>query len=227
METKQLIDALKRMRSESKKRKFQQSVDFTINFRGIDFKKASNQIDVDVKMPHSTGRVGLAKTLVFVKDKGFAEQIKNKVDKVILDEEIPSIKKKDAEQIISTYNVLLAEGPSILSVAKYLGQQLAPRGKMPKPITQSISAIDSAVANATTSVKVSNKKGKFMPLVHVTVGKENDKDDKIIDNISAVYDSVVPNLPNKVQNVKSMYVKLSMGPPIRLGQEMNAEGASQ
>jgi large subunit ribosomal protein L1 len=227
METKQLINALKRMRSESKKRKFEQSVDFTINFRGIDFKKASNQIDVDVKMPHSTGRIAAAKTLVFVKDKGFAEQIKKKVDRVILDEDIPALKKKDAEEIIANYNVVLAEGSSILSVAKYLGQQLAPRGKMPKSITQSIAAIDAAVANASTSVKVSNKKGKFMPLVHVTVGKENDKDEKILDNISAVYDAVVPVLPNKVQNVKSMYVKLTMGPPIKVGEEMKVEGASQ
>ena len=226
MEKKQLIDALKRMRSESKKRKFEQSVDFTINFRGIDFKKTSNQIDLDVKMPHSTGKQGGAKTLVFVKDKGFAEQIKNKVDRVVLDEEIPSLKKKDAEEIISTYSVLLAEGPSILSVAKYLGQQLAPRGKMPKSIQQNVSAINEAISNASTSVKVSNKKGKFMPLVHITVGKENDKDDKIAENISAIYDAVVPNLPNKQQNVKSMYVKLTMGPPIKVGEEMENEGAS-
>ena len=220
MDKNQLIDALKRMRSESKKRKFEQSVDFTINFRGIDFKKATNQIDLDVKLPHSTGKQGAAKTLVFVKDKGFAEQAKSKADRVIQDDDIQNLKKKDIDEIIATYNVILAEGPSILTVAKYHGQQLAPRGKMPKTIPPNISAIESAAANASTSVKVSNKKGKFMPLVHVTVGKENDADEKIIDNIDAIYEAVVPNLPNKQQSVKSMYVKLTMGPPVKLGEKL-------
>ena len=141
MDKKQVQKALDYVRSRSKERKFDQSIDLTMNFKGIDFKKQDNQVEADIKFPHSTGKQAEVKTLVFVKDKLFAKELKGKVDRVVLDSEIPNIKKKQVDEILKEYNVLLAEGPALIEVGKYLGQQLAPKGRMPQLIQKSVSNV--------------------------------------------------------------------------------------
>ncbi|MFH1587366.1 MAG: hypothetical protein ABID38_05900 [Candidatus Diapherotrites archaeon] len=222
MEKKKLLVALQRMRDESKQRKFPQSVDFTINFRGIDFKKAENRIDVDVTMPHNVGKDSNAKVAIFVRDKQFAHQLKGKAEKIIMEDDIPNMKKKDVEELVRDYAGLLAEGSAILTVGKYLGQQLAPKGKMPKPITTSVAAFESAVSKMSTSVKITNKKGRFMPLIHILVGKESNSDEELSENIMTVYNAVEAGLPSRKHNVKSTIVKLTMGPPIKVGEAPKA-----
>ncbi|HLC92361.1 MAG TPA: hypothetical protein VJH23_01495 [archaeon] len=222
MDRTDIQQALKYARELSKKRKFEQSVEFTMNFKGIDFKKAENRIEVDVKLPHATGKKADIRTLVFVTDSNFAEEIKNKVNRVIMENEIAGLKKKDADILMRDYDVFLAQGPSILAVAKQLGQQLAPKGRMPRPITPSVSALEQSLKSVSTYTKVSNKKGKFMPVIHFLAGKETAKDDAIVENIMEVYSSVLNVLPTREGNVKSLYVKLTMGRPIKVGEKLDA-----
>ncbi len=219
MDRKRVIEALRLVREHSKKRKFEQSVDFILNFKGIDFRKAENRVDLDVRLPHSSGKKAEVRALVFVKDSNFAEEIKGKVAKTIMDHEIAGIKKKDVEQILRDYNILLAEGPSILTVAKFLGQQLAPKGMMPKPIQASVQSLEQATRNISTSTKVSNKKGKFMPVIQVMVGKEGISDEHIADNVIEVYNSVLSAIPGGEASIKSLYLKATMGPPVRVGED--------
>ena len=105
MNEKDFKKALDYARGLSKKRKFEQSVELILNFKGIDFKKADNRIDIDVKLPYATGKQGNAKVLVFAKDKLFASEVKGIVAKVIMDTEIPNLKKKDVDALIKEYGV--------------------------------------------------------------------------------------------------------------------------
>lgn len=218
MKKQEVMNALKQMRENSKQRKFAQTVEYIVNFTGIDFKKADKRIDFDVVLPHSTGKQQAAKVLVFVKDKNFASALKGKAD-VIMEPEIPNLKKKRISEIINTYDALFAEGPVMIPVGKYLGQQLAPKGKMPKPLTTNLAQFDDLVSKLNVGIKVTNKKGKFMPVVQIPVGTEKHNDSELAENIMAVYDALLPNLEKQTQNIKSMFVKLTMGPPIRLGDE--------
>ncbi len=223
LKREEVLSALQRMRDESKQRKFQQSVDFTVNFKGIDFKKAENQIDVFVDLPNPTGKSSGAKTLVFVKDKNLASQLKGKAEKIIMDSDIPNLKSKDVDLFTKEYDVLLAEGPAMITVGKYLGQQLAPKGKMPKPIQPTLASYEQAVSKSAAGVRVTNKKGKFMPLVHITVGNEKNSSEQLTENILAVYNTIIPVLARKQHNIRSTYVKLTMGPPIKIGEERKVE----
>lgn len=223
LKREEVLRALQRVRDESKQRKFQQSVDLTINFKGIDFKKAENQIDVFVDLPHPTGKSSGAKTLVFVKDKDFGAQLKEKAEKIILDHEIPNLKKKDVDLFTKEYDVFLAEGPAMITVGKYLGQQLAPKGKMPKPIQPTVASYEQAVSKSSSGVRITNKKGKFMPLVHITVGNEKNSNEQLADNILAVYNTIISTVERKQHNIKSIYVKLTMGPPIKIGEKEKVE----
>lgn len=212
------LAALKKLHEIAPKRKFSQSVELMINFTGLDMKKPTNQVNLKISLPHPTGK-GSGKVAVFAKTDTMADSLKGKVDKIIMDKEIEAIAKdkmKLAE--LFSFDALFAEGPSMLTVAKYLGQQLAPKGKMPKPIV-SAALFEEALAKARTQITVSNKKGKFMPVVHALVGKEGMKDEDMVENMITVYETVMNALPQKKQNIKNSYVKLTMSPAIKVGDE--------
>jgi len=221
MKKEEILTALSEARDKSKKRKFQQSVDLTINFKGIDFKKAENRLDLEVKMPH--GLIKKTNSIAFVKDKEFAVKLKDIVSRVVMDYEIEKFSKKEVQEIAESSDVLMAEGPVMLLVGKFLGQTLAPRGKMPKPITQDIKSVYSLIETSSGKTKLSNKKGKFMPLIHVSVGKETMQDIDLAENILAVYNAVEEKLSARNQNIKSVIVKLTMGPAIKVGENSKEE----
>jgi len=222
MNEKEVLSALQRMRDSSKQRKFVQSVELMINFRNLDFKKAENQVDVRVNLPHGTGKAE-GKVLLFAKDKNFISEAKDKVGKIIEESQISSLGKKEVQEIIDEFDVLFAEGPVMLTVAKFLGQQLAPKGKMPKPVQPSISSLEASAKKAATATRVTNKKGKFMPVVQVVVGKEDMSDKELAENIIAVYEAVLNVLPGKKQNIKNVCIKETMGPIVKIGPKAEKE----
>jgi len=227
MEKKDFQKAITFCRDLGKKRKFDQSVEMAVNFKGIDFKKADNRVELDVKLPHATGKQGNLQVLVFVKDNVFASDIKDKVAKVIIDSEIPNLKKKDVDNLIKEYSLFLAEGQTMLTVGKYLGQQLAPKGRMPKPVQNNVQALEQVLKGASTFTKITNKKGKFMPVIHTMIGKENFKDEELLENILAIYNPLVSSLPNKEGNIKSVFVKFTMGKSIKVGEDYSKTDSTE
>ena len=212
------LSALKKLHEIAPKRKFAQSVELMINFTGLDMKKPTNQVNLKISLPHPTGK-GSGKVAVFAKTDEMMDSLKGKVDKIINDKEIEGIAKDKAKLAeLFAYDALFAEGPSMLTVAKYLGQQLAPKGKMPKPII-SAGLFEEALGKARTQITVSNKKGKFMPVVHALIGREGMKDEDMVENMITVYESVMAALPQKKQNIKNSYVKFTMSPALKVGDE--------
>ena len=216
MRKDEALSALKKLHELAPERKFKQSVELMINFTGLDLKKPQNQVNVKVALPFPTGK-GSGKVAVFAKTDEFAASLKGKVDKIIMDKEIEPLAKDKAKlgELLG-YDGLFAEGPAMLTVAKFLGQQLAPKGKMPKPI-MNVNNFDETLAKARTQITVSNKKGKFMPVVHSVIGREGMKDEDMVENMIIVYDTVMAALPQKKQNIKNAYIKMTMSPPVKVG----------
>jgi len=210
------LSVLKKMRETAPKRNFTQSIEMMINFTGLDMKKPTNQVNVKVSLPHPTGK-GSGKVIVFAKTDEFASAIKGTVDKIVMDNEIQDFAKDKAKiNDLLTFDALFAEGSAMLIVAKFLGQQLATKGKMPKPIVN-LSSFQEALAKARTQVTVSNRKGKFMPVVHSVVGNEKMKDEDVVENMFSIYEVVMEALPQKKQNIKNVYVKYTMSPAMKVG----------
>jgi seryl-tRNA synthetase len=44
-----------------------------------------------------------------------------------------------------------------------------------------------------------------------------DKDEEISENMMAIYETIMNSLPQKKQNIKNVYVKLTMGSPTKIG----------
>lgn len=214
MKKEKVLSALNQLEAKSKKRNFNQSIELIINFKGLDLKKPGQLIDLKVELPFSTGK-GENKALLFARTKSFIEAVKNDFARVIFEDEIPKLKKKDIAEIAS-FDVLLAEGPVMISVGKYLGQELAPKGKIPKPIEPEPTLAKKELEKTKTSIRITNRKGKGIPMVQVLVGKESMKPEEIAENIVRVYNEVEKALPKQKQNIKSVMLKKTMSPVVKV-----------
>ncbi|MBI5884538.1 hypothetical protein HZB89_00390, partial [archaeon] len=203
MEKALIMQFLQKVIDASKERKFVQSIDLSINFKGIDFEKPENRIDASIQLPFPSAKP--KKVVVFARDKTFAAGIKDFVDEVITEDRISGLDKKAVKKLASTYDIVLAEGPVMVAVGKYLGQALSPKGKMPSPIPTNIKAVQSTIDRLKKSIKVSNKKGSHLPVVHASVGDEKMPLDQLTENILTVYNAILSSLNNEEQKIKSIY----------------------
>jgi ribosomal protein L1 len=54
------------------------------------------------------------------------------------------------------------------------------------------------------------------PSLKFHIGKEEMKDEDVVDNIILAYNTIIKNLPRQKDNVRSVMIKLTMGKPIKL-----------
>ena len=207
------VEAVQKAIEESKKleRKFKQSVDVVINLKNIDMNDAKNRIEDEVMLPH--GRGTEAKIALFASG-DLALKSKNHVDLLIKPEEIEELAKdkKKFKKIADEYDFFVAEAPLMPTIGKTLGIILGPRGKMPKPVPPTIDIINVA-KNLRKTVKVRSKTTKT---IHATVGREEMNMEQIAENIDAILKRLEGKLERGKLNIGSVYVKTSMGPPMRI-----------
>jgi large subunit ribosomal protein L1 len=208
------VEAVQKALDESKKleRKFKQSVDVVINLKNIDMNDAKNRIEDEVMLPH--GRGTEAKLAIFASG-DLALKSKSHVDLLIKPEEIEELAKdkKKFKKIADEYDFFIAEAPLMPTIGKTLGIILGPRGKMPKPVPPTID-ISSIAKNLRKTIKVRSKTTKT---IHATVGREEMGIEQIADNIDAILKRLEGKLERGKLNIGSVYVKTSMGPPMRIG----------
>lgn len=207
------VEAVQKAIEESKKleRKFKQSVDVVINLKNIDMNDAKNRIEDEVMLPH--GRGVEAKLALFASG-DLALKSKTHVDLLIKPEEIEELAKdkKKFKKIADEYDFFIAEAPLMPTIGKTLGIILGPRGKMPKPVPPTID-----IANMTKSMRKTVKiRSKTTKTIHATVGREEMDAQHIADNIDAILKRLEGKLERGKLNIGSVYVKTSMGPPMRI-----------
>ncbi len=214
MDKKQVLDALKKVR-ESKKRKFAQSIDLIVNLRGLDLKKAEHQIDffTNLQSPVKKARVC---SFVAPEMRAAAEQI---CDTVVTQDDFPLYAKepKRAKKLAKKHDFFIAQANLMPKIATTFGKVLGPKGKMPNPKAGCIFApnapLKPIVEKLQRTIRIS---AKTTPVIQCLVGKENMKDEEIVNNINSVYEQIIHHLPSGEQNIKSIFIKLTMGKPVRL-----------
>jgi large subunit ribosomal protein L1 len=207
------VEAVQKAIEESKKleRKFKQSVDVVINLKNIDMNDAKNRIEDEVMLPH--GRGVDAKLALFASG-DLALKSKTHVDLLIKPEEIEELAKdkKKFKKIADEYDFFISEAPLMPTIGKTLGIILGPRGKMPKPVPPTVD-----IANMAKSMRKTVKiRSKTTKTIHATVGREEMDAQQIADNIDAILKRLEGKLERGKLNIGSVYVKTSMGPPMRI-----------
>ena len=208
IKTENIKEAVEKALKERKKRKFLESLELIINFRGIDFTKPENRINIDVILPNGKGKK--ANKLVVVGSEALVSQAKKLgVEKPILTTEVPNISAKEVKRL-SKEHFFLAEPKAIGIVAKHWGKILGPRGKIPKPL---IGDIKKAIEQARKIVRIQTK-GKYLPTIQAFFGEEEMDVAKLVENAEAIINEIKKKIPEG--NIKSMYVKTTMGKPVRV-----------
>jgi large subunit ribosomal protein L1 len=199
-----LIESIKKVR-ESRKRNFNQTFDLIINLKEIDLKKTENKIDENFILPKGTGKE--ASTTLF------SDSVK-KIEgcKIIKGTEIENLakNKKVMKKVIKETNFFFSEPKLMPVVGKYLGKFLAPRGMMPRPVTGDVNKI---IEGAKKSIKIKLDK---QPIIHTVVGSEKMNDKDVEENIKALLAYLEKKFPRGKTNIKSIYLKTTMGHPIKL-----------
>jgi large subunit ribosomal protein L1 len=207
-----ILQAVKTAIEKAPERKFSESIDITINLKNIDMAQPKNRIDETILLPHGIGeKIGIC-----VIGKGdIVTQAKDaKVDLIIGPEEVERLggAPREARRVASTYRYFLAEMAVMPQVGRFLGPRLGPRGRMPMPIAGSTD-IRPIVERLRNSVKI---RTKDKTVFSTKVGTTAMKPEQIADNIEAIVKRIESVLEQGPLNVRSVFVKTTMGPSVRL-----------
>ncbi len=217
MNKKNIIEALKQVRKDSKKRNFNQTFDLIINLKDLNFKKPEDQVDLFLQLPHHIGRATKICALVGPELKTDAEAA---CDFTIGTESFEKYtNKKDVKSLAAKYDFFVAQANIMGQIAKTFGRVLGPRGKMPNPKAGCVVPPKFNLKNLYEKLQnTSRVSAKTAPLIQVSVGKEDMQDEDVAENITTIYNSLIHSLPKEQNNIASILLKTTMGKPVRVSQ---------
>ncbi|MEA1959651.1 MAG: 50S ribosomal protein L1 [Chloroflexota bacterium] len=190
--------------------KFDETVEVHLHM-GLDPRHADQQVRGVASLPHGLGKQ--VRVLVFTQGEGvkFAED--GEAEYVGCEDLVSKIEGGWLD-----FDVAIATADVMSKVSK-LGKVLGRRGLMPNPKSGTIvqpADIPRAVKEA--------KRGRVdfridkTAVIHAPIGKASFEEDKLLDNLAALMDTVIKAKPRgaKGQYVKSATIATSMGPGIKL-----------
>lgn len=213
MDQEQVQKALEEVKKQPKK-KFSQSYDLIINLKSIDIK--THPVDVFAALPHPKG--SKVKVAAFV-DQELVEQANKFCDLTIKETDFPKYQadKKLAKKLAEHYDFFIAQMNIMPKLAAVFGKALGTRGKMPNPklgcVVPPNANLEPLVKKLNQSVRLSAKKATN---IQCLVGKEDQPDKEIVENVLSAYNQLLKNLPQEFQNIKSVLLKTTMGKPVRV-----------
>lgn len=217
MNKESILKSIKALKEKSKKRAFSQSYDLIIALKGLDMKKPDNQVDFFMPLKFGTGKDIKVCALI---GRELTKSAKEICDYVISDDEFNKYAKdrKAVKKLANECDFFIAQANVMPKVATAFGRILGPKGKMPNP---KIGCIVPPNANLKPLCEKLRKtiriNAKIGPFIQCIVGKEDMKDDEAADNIFSIYDNLIHHLIGGKNNIKEVYLKLTMSKPVRLG----------
>jgi len=209
---KTIEDAVRKAISEAPERRFNESVDLAINLHNIDMSQPANRVDEEIILPHGRGRS--AKIAVFASGETALLAQRAEADLVISPDELNELgdDKKRARKIADEYTYFIAETSLMPTIGKKLGPILGKRGKMPQPLPPNVDIMP-IINRQRNLVRV---RSRDRLTFHMAVGSKDMDVQKISENVEAVTTKLEQTLKDGKQNLKSVYVKTTMGPAIKV-----------
>ena len=206
-----ILSKIKEAKEKSKPRKFTQSWDLSINLKSLNLKKPENRFNTQLLLPGGRGK---DVKVAVIADSLATEAQKAGANLIIKKAEITSLAKdkKKLKKIANEYEWFFGEVSLMADIGKQLGTVLGPRGKMPKPIPPK-AKVEPFVKNARNSVRIAVKES---PVIHIVVGTEKLDYQNVANNVEAVYNLITDRLPKGKNNIRSVFLKLTMGRPVKL-----------
>jgi large subunit ribosomal protein L1 len=198
--------------------KFDETVGLSIRL-GVDPKHADQMVRGTVVLPHGLGKTKRVVVIAGADKQKDAEEAG--ADVVGGEELVEKIAGGwvDFESVVATPDMMRAVGK--------LGKVLGPRGLMPNPKTGTVTP---NVAQAVKEIKAGKVEFRVdkTGIVHAPVGKLSFTAQNLVENASALLDSIVRAKPSaaKGKYLKSITVSSTMGPGVRVD-ETRVEAAAK
>ena len=208
----EIIDAVKETKEQAKPRNFTQSIDVIINLKDIDVRRPENRFNEELALPNGRGKpikIGV------IADGELAVSAKNAgIDLVISKDDLQEFGKdrKAAKKVANSVDSFIAQADMMPLVGRFLGPVLGPRNKMPKPVPAS-AKIEPLLERVGSTIKVGIKN---QPSIQILVGTQDMSDEDLAENIEAVLAILDRHLEKGRNQIKSMYIKTTMGSVVRV-----------
>jgi large subunit ribosomal protein L1 len=212
LDNKTLLEAIKQAKEKSGKKKFNQTVDMILDIQEIDMKAPEGKIQEVVELPKPTGKPN---KICIIASGEFALKSRNaQADFVLERADLEGLagKKKDLRKLATDYDVFVSEAPLMPLVGRILGPVLGPRGKMPIPVPPNAD-VNAIIARNRKTVVV---RMRAQPIIQVSFGTEQMKDEDLVDNAQAILRVLDGKLKRGLKNVKYAFIKTSMGEPVKI-----------
>ncbi|MHA1594683.1 MAG: 50S ribosomal protein L1 [Candidatus Baldrarchaeia archaeon] len=206
------LEAIRKLREVNKKRRFKQSLEILMSFKGIDLNKPENRITANVVLPHPIKKP--IKVCV-IAEGDLALRAKRETNAhVITRDDLVALEgnKKAIKKLAKQFDFFVAQTDLMPLVGRILGRFLGPRGKMPTPIppTADIKSIVERFQRM-TKIKMRNN-----PIINTKVGTEDMDDRELAENAKAVVDFVLEKLERGREHLKSVHLKFTMSPTVEV-----------
>jgi large subunit ribosomal protein L1 len=218
------LSIVKKEGHEDKTRKFDESIDLIINVKDVNLNDPKQRIDKELILPNKIVTSDTPNVCVIASDEILLEAKNLGLDTLDSDElvKLNNEEKKEKKKFVKKHDFFIVEDKMMPNIARYLARFLGPAGKMPKPfpsgygIVSNPEDLDVAVERYSKIIRVQLKK---QPIIQVKVGKKSMDKKKLFENVKTVVDYVADQMPHKYNNLKSMYLKTTMGKPVKIDED--------
>lgn len=188
---------------------FDSTVEVAIKLN-LDTKKADQQLRGSLVLPNGTGKT--KKVLVIAKGEAAAAAKAAGADFVGDTDMIDKIQNEnwfDFDVIVAT--------PDMMAQLGKIGRVLGPRNLMPNPKTGTVTMNTAKAVEDIKKGMVTYKTDSYGN-VHTIIGKVSFTDEKLLENLTYVYNTIVKAKPATVKGnyIQGMSVASTMGPGIKL-----------
>jgi len=209
---------------KDKVRKFDESIDFIINLKDINLKDPKQRIDKEILLPNNIITKDKPNICVIASDEILLEAKNLGLDTIDSDGlvKLNNDEKKVKKKFVKKYDFFIVEDKMMPNVARYLARFLGPLGKMPKPFPSGYGIISNpndlqiAIERYLKIIRIQLKK---QLLIQVKIGKKSMAKEKVFENMKAVVEYIADQMPHKYNNIKSMFLKTTMGHPIKIDEQ--------
>ena len=210
-----ISNAIKEAIENAPERKCVESMDIQFTIKDVDLKNPTNRIKEEVRLPSGRGRD--VRIAMFAAGEA-ATRAREAGIHVITPPEIEELggNKGRAKKIGNQFDFFLSEVPHMGLIGRYLGTVLGPRGKMPRPVPPTLDPAAIATGLKTTVVVKSGDKMTF----HSTIGTVGQSQEELLANAMEVYNRVIGRLERGAGNIRSLFIKTTMGPSTRVEVEL-------
>jgi large subunit ribosomal protein L1 len=197
-----------------KKRNFSESFDLLVSLKDLNLKDPKDQVEFFAIVPHTVGK---KRTVCALVGPEMIDDASKTVDLALEQSNFERMPKKELRKVAAKYDYFIGQANIMPKIAGSFGRVLGPRGKMPNPkagcIVPPRAPLQPLVDRLQKTVKVSVKKS---PNVQVLIGTQGMSEQQVLDNIKSLYDQIIHHLPKEENNIKAVYLKVTMSKPVKL-----------